>query len=199
MTNTEQWSVAQNTSTRNAAEQHELNQLLASVLTSATGQQQPSTSVASSSHSTAATSSSSAQQLGEQLLDTLKQQVSLQLTQQSQQATIRLDPPHLGQLEIAIRLDGDKLTVQINAEHAAVRESLQNSREQLRQLLIPEHGSGVDVDIGQGQPSTPQQRQQTYALWQEPDILSAASVTTDRAAALSSGPVTTGDWLNTVV
>ena len=199
MTNTEQWSGAKNTSTHNATEQHELNQLLASVLTSATSQQQPSTSVANSSNSAAATTSTSAQQLGEQLLDTLKQQVSLQLTQQSQQATIRLDPPHLGQLEIAIRLDGDKLTVQINAEHAAVRESLQNSREQLRQLLIPEHGSSVDVDISQEQPSTPQQRQQTYALWQEPNILSAATVTTDRAAALSSEPVATGDWLNTVV
>jgi hypothetical protein len=90
-------------------------------------------------------------------------------------------------------------TVQINAEHAAVRESLLNSREQLRQLLIPSHGSGVDVDISQEQPSTSQQRQQTYALWQEPDILSAAPVTTDRAATLSSAPVTTGDWLNTVV
>lgn len=199
MTNTEQWSGAKNTSINNASEQHELNQLLASVLTPATGQQQPSTSVANSSNSAAATTSTSAQQLGEQLLDTLRQQVSLQLTQQSQQATIRLDPPHLGQLEIAIRLDGDKLTVQINAEHAAVRESLQNSREQLRQLLIPSHGSGVDVDISQEQPSTSQQRQQTYALWQEPDILSAAPVTTDRAATLSSAPVTTGDWLNTVV
>lgn len=199
MTSAEQWSGAKNTSNHNASEQHELNQLLASVLTPATGQQQPSTSVANSSNSAAATTSTSAQQLGEQLLDTLRQQVSLQLTQQSQQATIRLDPPHLGQLEIAIRLDGDKLTVQINAEHAAVRESLQNSREQLRQLLIPSHGSGVDVDISQEQPSTSQQRQQTYALWQEPDILSAAPVTTDRAATLSSAPVTTGDWLNTVV
>ncbi len=199
MANTDQWSGAKNTSSHNASEQHELNQLLASVLTHATGQNQITASVANSSHSAAATTSTSAQQLGEQLLDTLKQQVSLQLTQQSQQATIRLDPPHLGQLEIAIRLDGDKLTVQINAEHAAVRESLQNSREQLRQLLIPSHGSGVDVDISQEQPSTSQQRQQTYALWQEPDILSAATVTTAQAATLSSAPVTTGDWLNTVV
>lgn len=199
MTSTDQWSGAKNTSSHNASEQYELNQWLASVLTPATGQQQLTTSVANASHGSTATASTSAQQLGEQLLDTLKQQVSLQLTQQSQQATIRLDPPHLGQLEIAIRLDGDKLTVQINAEHAAVRESLQNSREQLRQLLIPSHGSGVDVDIGQEQPSTPQQRQQTDALWQEPDILSAAPVTTAQAATLSSAPVTTGDWLNTVV
>ena len=199
MASTDQWSGAKNTSINNASEQHELNQLLASVLTPATGQQQLTTSVANASHGSTATASTSAQQLGEQLLDTLKQQVSLQLTQQSQQATIRLDPPHLGQLEIAIRLDGDKLTVQINAEHAAVRESLQNSREQLRQLLIPSHGSGVDVDIGQEQPSTSQQHQQTYALWQEPDILSAAMVTTAQAATLSSAPVTTGDWLNTVV
>jgi flagellar hook-length control protein FliK len=199
MTRTEQWSGAQNISSHNASEQHELNQLLASVLIHATGQNQITTSVANTSHGSTATASTSAQQLGEQLLDTLKQQVSLQLTQQSQQATIRLDPPHLGQLEIAIRLDGDKLTVQINAEHAAVRESLQSSREQLRQLLIPSHGSSVDVDISQEQPSTSQQRQQTYALWQEPDILSAATVTTAQAATLSSAPVTTGDWLNTVV
>lgn len=143
---------------------------------------------------------STTQQLGEQLLDTLKQQVSTQLSQKTQQATIRLDPPSLGQLNISIRIDGDKMTVQINAEHSGVRESLQNSREQLRQLLSTEHSGTVDVDIGQQQSSTPQQRQSSYALITDPDIISAAVITSDTTVtSVSSEPATTGDWLNTVV
>lgn len=143
---------------------------------------------------------STTQQLGEQLLDTLKQQVSTQLSQKTQQATIRLDPPSLGQLDISIRIDGDKMTVQINAEHSGVRESLQNSREQLRQLLSTEHSGTVDVDIGQQQSSTPQQRQSSYALITDLDIISAAVITNDTTVtSVSSEPATTGDWLNTVV
>nr|WP_321241434.1 flagellar hook-length control protein FliK [uncultured Tolumonas sp.] len=143
---------------------------------------------------------STTQQLGEQLLDTLKQQVSTQLSQKTQQTTIRLDPPSLGQLAIAIRIDGDKMTVQINAEHSGVRESLQNSREQLRQLLSTEHNGTIDVDIGQQQSSTPQQRQPSYAQTIDPDIISAPAISSDTTAtAASSEPAATGDWLNTVV
>jgi len=139
------------------------------------------------------------QQLGEQLLTTLKQQVSTQLSEKTQQTTIRLDPPSLGQLNIAIRIDGDKMTVQINAEHSGVRDALQSSREQLRQLLSTEHNGAVDVNIGQ-QSSTPQQRQSAYALAADSDIISAATPTSDTTTtAASSEPDTTGDWLNTVV
>lgn len=140
------------------------------------------------------------QQLGKQLLTTLKQQVSTQLSEKTQQATIRLDPPSLGQLNIAIRIDGDTMTVQINAEHSGVRDALQSSREQLRQLLSTEHNGAIDVNIGQ-QSSTPQQRQSAYALAADSDIISAAtSPTSDTTTtAANSEPDTAGDWLNTVV
>jgi flagellar hook-length control protein FliK len=145
-------------------------------------------------------SSSTTQQLGEQLLETLKQQVSTQLSQKTQQTTIRLDPPSLGQLDIAIRIDGNKMTVQINAEHSDVRESLQSSREQLRQLLSTDHNGTVDVDIGQQQSSTPQQHQSSYVRAADTNIIRAAKITGDTTAtSASSEPATTGDWLNTVV
>lgn len=143
---------------------------------------------------------STTQQLGAQLLETLKQQVSTQLSGKTQQTTIRLDPPSLGQLDIAIRIDGDKMTVQINAEHSGVRESLQSSREQLRQLLSTEHSGTVDVDIGQQPSSTPQQRQAAYMQIADTDRIRAAAITSDTTAtSASSEPDTAGDWLNTVV
>lgn len=148
-----------------------------------------------------ATTDSTMQAAGEKMLNLLQQQVSLQLTQQTQQATIRLDPPHLGQLDIVVKTEGDKLTVQINAEHAAVRESLENSREQLRQVLMPDHQGGVDVEIGQGS-SSAQQQQQTIELWDDESISTASSMpstTGDTSDSIPESTTSNSDWLNTVV
>lgn len=135
--------------------------------------------------------------IGSEMLETLKNQVSVQLTQKSQEATIRLDPPNLGQLEIAVSLKDNKLSVQINADHAGIREALQNSKEQLRQILIPEHGSQVDVDIGQS--SSQQSRQQNYDLWQEPEVMPSSDLTLGNSDSTLATSVVSGDWLNTVV
>lgn len=147
------------------------------------------------------TTENTMQAAGEKMLNLLQQQVSLQLTQQTQQATIRLDPPHLGQLDIVVKTEGDKLTVQINAEHAAVRESLENSREQLRQVLMPDHQGGVDVEIGQGS-SSAQQQQQTIELWDDESISTAStmsSATGDTSDSIPESTTSNSDWLNTVV
>lgn len=89
-------------------------------------------------------------QWGRQLLDTLRERVEMQVNQQVKQAHIRLDPPELGRLELTVRLDGDHLSVQINANHAQLRDALLQTGERLRAALMPQHAGGVSVDVGQG-------------------------------------------------
>jgi flagellar hook-length control protein FliK len=83
----------------------------------------------------------------QQLVDSLGERVHLQASQQLKQATIRLDPPELGRLEVTVRQEHDRLSVQISTSNSSLRDALQESREQLRQILIPEYGAGVEVEI----------------------------------------------------
>lgn len=89
-------------------------------------------------------------QWGQQLLDTLKERVEMQVNQNIKQAHIRLDPPELGKLELTVRVEGDRLSVQLNASNPALREALLQSSERLRMSLSTQHSGGVDVNVGQG-------------------------------------------------
>lgn len=95
--------------------------------------------------------------LGEQLLKTLKDKVELQLNQQVQQARIKLDPPEMGRMELTVRLEGDRLHIQINASHAGIRDAIAAQADRLRYDLLSQHGGGVEVNVGQHdqQPSSP--------------------------------------------
>ncbi|WP_417604440.1 flagellar hook-length control protein FliK [Oceanimonas baumannii] len=87
--------------------------------------------------------------LGEQLLKTLKDKVELQLNQQVQQARIKLDPPEMGRMELTVRLEGDRLHIQINASHAGIRDAIAAQADRLRYDLLSQHGGGVEVSVGQ--------------------------------------------------
>lgn len=89
-------------------------------------------------------------QWGEQMLATLKERVEMQVNQHIKQAHIRLDPPELGRLELTVRLEGDRLSVQLTAANPALRDALIQSSERLRMSLVPQHAGGVDVNVGQG-------------------------------------------------
>lgn len=98
-------------------------------------------------------------QWGQQLLDTLKERVEMQVNQNIKQAHIRLDPPELGKLELTVRVEGDRLSVQLNASNPALRDALLQSSERLRMSLSTQHSGGVDVNVGQGD----RQREQASA------------------------------------
>ena len=110
----------------------------------------------------------------------------MQVNQQVKQAHIRLDPPELGKLDLTVRVEGERVTVQLNAAHPAVREALIQSTERLRMALAPHHSGGVDVNVGQGE------RQGREALpWQEEAVLTGRR---SRQAAAEEEQASSGYW-----
>lgn len=100
---------------------------------------------------------------GEQMLQALRDNVELQLQQKIQSATIRLDPPELGALEIHLSHESGRLNVQLTAAHADVARLLQQTSDRLRQELVGQSFVQVNVQVGadgqgqqgRGQPRAP--------------------------------------------
>lgn len=85
---------------------------------------------------------------GEQMLTALRDSVELQMQQKSQTATIRLDPPELGSLEILLSHDSGRLNVQISAAQGDVARLLQQTSDRLRQELVGQNFLQVNVQVG---------------------------------------------------
>ncbi|ENY71394.1 flagellar hook-length control protein FliK [Aeromonas diversa] len=127
-------------------------------------------------------------QWGQQLVAALKDKVELQVGQQIKQAHIRLDPPELGRLELHVRMDGDRVTVQLNAANPAVRDALIQSMERLRSALMPHHAGGVEVNVGQGGAGQQEQAPRDQVLAGRRALMEEEVVTTDAVG-----------WLDTLV
>lgn len=87
---------------------------------------------------------------GEQMMQVLHDRVSLQAQQSMQEAKIRLIRQN-GKLDLLVRVDGDRLNVQINANAAATREALLQVSDRLRAELQDQNFVHVDVNVGSGE------------------------------------------------
>ncbi|MGI2129063.1 flagellar hook-length control protein FliK [Shewanella oncorhynchi] len=112
-------------------------------------------------------------QHSQEILTPLREHFRFQVDQHIKKAELRLDPPELGKIELNIRLEGDRLQVQMHAVNPAIRDALLNGLDRLRVDLAMDHGGQIDVDIGQGES---QQHQQETALFSSSI---AAETTTD--------------------
>ncbi|MCG9597151.1 flagellar hook-length control protein FliK [Vibrio sp. Isolate25] len=128
--------------------------------------QQPTTTSVQTAEWAAVKVDTSAAKWGEQMMQVLHDRVSLQAQQSMQEAKIRLDPPELGKLDLLVRVDGDRLNVQINANAAATREALLQVSDRLRAELQDQNFVHVDVNVGSGEserdPSPHQGEHQTH-------------------------------------
>lgn len=111
-------------------------------------------------------------ELGEKLTAMLKDRIQFQLNQQQQTSTIRLDPPSLGKLEIAVQLDSGKLMVHIGANQADVCRSLQQFSDNLRQHLTAQNFMEVNVQVS----SEGQSQQQQQSGHQQDEVKSALAL-----------------------
>ena len=66
-------------------------------------------------------------------------------------AEIRLNPEHVGPIEVRVRLDGEQVRAEFHSAHAEVRQAIEASLPRLRELL-GQHGLQLgQADVGQGQ------------------------------------------------
>jgi len=81
--------------------------------------------------------------------ETLGERIVLERSKGNDQATIRLDPPSMGQIEISIRHEAGVLKVSIAATHTEVLNQLRGVGEALRQDLEQKHWGEVSVQVSQ--------------------------------------------------
>lgn len=112
---------------------------------------------------------------GEQMLNALRDNVELQLQQKVQSATIRLDPPELGSLEILLSHESGRLNVQISAANGDVARLLHNTSERLRQELVGQNFLQVNVQVSADSQSGQQGQQQARSRWQAEELVRAAA------------------------
>ncbi|QTS86728.1 flagellar hook-length control protein FliK [Ectopseudomonas khazarica] len=134
-------------------------------------------------------------QWGEQMLGSLREQVDVQINQRIQNATIRLDPPELGSLEIFLSHESGRLSVQLSAANADVARLLQQTSERLRQELVGQHFVQVDVQVSADAQGGRQQGQPRQAWLAEEPVHAASTTTADSGP---RNPDSTSDVLVTV-
>ena len=77
----------------------------------------------------------------------LGDRVSWMINQKLNSATIRLDPPLLGKLEVSIQVRDDITSITINTQHAQTREMIENASFRLRDHLQEAGFQNVNVDV----------------------------------------------------
>lgn len=71
-------------------------------------------------------------------------------------AEIRIDPPHLGKMDVRIKMDGDGANIVIHTHQAATRDLVDAASFRLKEMLQDSGYNNVDVDVShreQGQAS----------------------------------------------
>lgn len=77
----------------------------------------------------------------------LGDRLQLQITQRSEHAVIRLDPPSMGTIEIVIQREAGNIQVHMRASNAEVARQLQGIGDSLRQDLIHRQNGDVSVHV----------------------------------------------------
>lgn len=85
----------------------------------------------------------------EPLLNTLGERVQWQIQRGSEQAMIRLEPPHLGQIDIVIRQEAGQMQVHLSATHREVAQQLQGISDGLRHELSLRQAADVQVQVSE--------------------------------------------------
>jgi hypothetical protein len=69
--------------------------------------------------------------------------------QQLQTAEVRLNPPHLGPVEVRLSLTGQEANLSFTVAHGATREAIEQAIPRLREMFADQQLQIVNVDVGQ--------------------------------------------------
>lgn len=81
----------------------------------------------------------------------LSERVNWMINQKQNTATIRLDPPFLGKLDVQIKIADDATTVVFQTQHAQTRDLIESAAVRLRDFLQESGYQNVNVDVSQRQ------------------------------------------------
>ncbi|MGV3345509.1 flagellar hook-length control protein FliK [Enterobacteriaceae bacterium LUAb1] len=84
---------------------------------------------------------------GKALQQALGERLQMQVDSRRQLATIRLDPPSLGKLDISLHFEAGKLQVHIQAQQPEIARSLQHVSHELRVALSENNNVQVNVQV----------------------------------------------------
>lgn len=118
----------------------------------------------------------SQEQMSEQLHSVLRERLQIQTDSRVQQATIRLDPPDLGKIDISLHIDAGKLNIQIHASQSDVYRSLQQMSNELRQHLTEQNFVQVNVQVFSD--SSHQGQEKRRETFKDDSILTAQEIKT---------------------
>jgi|GEM_PF-2638668 len=90
----------------------------------------------------------------------LKEQLSMMVKGDVQQAIIQLDPEELGGMSIRLQLQNDQMSVQFQVQNAQAKEMLENAMNKLKEMLEEQGIVLADSDV-EHKDSSEQQEQQT--------------------------------------
>ncbi len=90
--------------------------------------------------------------------DEIGDRVRWLVNQNVQSAELRLNPPHLGPLDVKVTVQNDQMNILFTAHHAAVRDALESAIPRLREMFGDNGLNLVDVDISQHSSSDDQRR-----------------------------------------
>ncbi|WP_395489403.1 flagellar hook-length control protein FliK [Cedecea davisae] len=117
----------------------------------------------------------------QQLQSALGDRLQVQVKDQIQHATIRLDPPDMGKIDISLHIENGRMQVTINASQGEVYRALQQVSNDLRQSLTEQNFMQVNVQVSsQGGQREGQQRPSQHELAQ--DVQAAAAIEADAGA-----------------
>ncbi|ANO35317.1 hypothetical protein A6E01_19075 (plasmid) [Vibrio breoganii] len=91
---------------------------------------------------------SNTSQLTSKLAMVLGDKVNLQVAARQESTTMRLDPPELGRIDVRLKMDGDKVSVQLVPSSAVGREMISQTIDKLRIELSSAYGE-VNVSLGE--------------------------------------------------
>ncbi len=92
----------------------------------------------------------------------MSEQVSMMLRNGQQVAEIRLNPAHLGPMEIRLTVNDDQASVNFIAQHAPVRDAIDQALPRLRDMLEQQGLNLADVDVATHS-DTQQQQAEEYS------------------------------------
>jgi flagellar hook-length control protein FliK len=81
------------------------------------------------------------------------EQVMWFVSQNIRSASLRLNPQHLGPMEMQVQMDGDKASIAFSSQHAMVRDALESSLPRLREMFSANGLDLVNVNVSQQQDS----------------------------------------------